>query len=234
MLDFKQAKLSSSIQQATATSDTAVPVRRIQKSEFVQLGSEQINLPVITEKTKQLGQMYANETHHLVMGEVAQKELFNDLKMKVFTPAVNQYGEQFIAILNAPSPNGYTCGYYETTQRAIPELQKGYGQLVNDQENKCYQLEMADLPPFTGEFPSLEEALNEEYKNAIIQHGNEEVLVRLGKTFSSTSATTEATPSTPTSQSTPTTLDDGVGEDEIDLDLELDLDSIDPLEELLG
>ncbi|MGC3835486.1 hypothetical protein ACPSKX_15180 [Moritella viscosa] len=144
MLNFNQAKLSPSIQQA-ATTGTTVSVRRIQKSEIVQLGLEQINLPVITEKTKQLGQMYANETHYLVMGEDAQKALFNDLKMKVFVQAVNQYGEQFITILNAPSPSGYTCGYYETTQRAIPELQKGYGQLVNDQENQCYQLEMADL-----------------------------------------------------------------------------------------
>ncbi|MGC3835485.1 hypothetical protein ACPSKX_15175 [Moritella viscosa] len=54
--------------------------------------------------------------------------------------------------------------------------------------------------------------------------------MRLGKTFSSTSATTEETPPTPATQSTPTTLDDGVGEDEIDFDLDL----IDPLEELLG
>ena len=231
MLDFKQAKLSPSIQQATT--GTTVSVRRIQKGEIVQLGLEQINLPVITEKTKQLGQMYANETHYLVMGEVAQKTLFNDLKMKAFIPAVNQYGEQYIAILNAPSPNGYTCGHYETTQRSIPGLQKGYGQLVNVEEDKCYQLEMADLPPFTGEFPSLEEALNEKYKNATIQHGNEEVLVRLGKTFSSTPATIEETPSTPpspTTQSTPTALDDRVGVNDIDFDF----DSSDPLEELLG
>ncbi|OEF17297.1 hypothetical protein BCT41_16235 [Vibrio splendidus] len=231
MLDLNKAKLSESIQQATAANDAAVTVRRIQKNEIVQLGSERLDLPVITEKTKLLGQMYATESHHLVMGEVAQKALFNDLKMKTFIPAVNQYGEQFITILNAPSPNGYTCGYYETTQHSIPELQKGYGQLVNDQENKCYRLEMADLPPFTGEFPSLEEALSEQYKNATIQHGNEEVLVRLGKTFTLASKAPEETSPTPTTLST---LDDEVDDDEIDIDLDVDLDSIDPLDALLG
>ncbi|EPQ8267438.1 hypothetical protein OFO16_01860 [Vibrio natriegens] len=225
MLNIKQAQASSAIQQAFAGNKSAVQVRRPKKDESLFLGEERLDLMVITEKTMQMGQMYATENHYLVLGEEAQKALFNDLKTKTFVPAANQYGEVFIAILNAPSPNGFTCGHYETTQRYIPELQKSYGRLVNDQANKCYRLESTDLPPFEGEFPSLEEVLSEHYKDATVQYGNEEVLVRLGKAFSSTSAPEEETPTTPAA---PATQVDGV-DDDID-----ELDSIDPLEELLG
>ncbi|EJB8544122.1 hypothetical protein P3532_24460 [Vibrio parahaemolyticus] len=231
MLNIKQAQASSAIQQAFAGNKSAVQVRRPKKDEYLFLGEETLDLMVITEKTMQMGQMYATENHYLVLGEEAQKALFNDLKTKTFVPAVNQYGEVFIAIFNAPSPNGFTCGYYETIQRYISELQKGYGRLVNDQANQCYRLEESDLPPFEGEFPSLEEVLSKEYENATVKYGNEEVLVRLGKTFSSTSAPKEETPATPPTQSTPSTPTaqvDGV-DDDID-----ELDSIDPLEELLG
>ncbi|WP_182021099.1 hypothetical protein [Vibrio parahaemolyticus] len=231
MLNIKQAQASSAIQQAFAGNKSAVQVRRPKKDEYLFLGEETLDLMVIAEKTMQMGQMYATESYYLVLGEEAQKALFNDLKTKTFVPAVNQYGEVFIAIFNAPSPNGFTCGYYETTQHYIPELQKGYGRLVNDQANQCYRLEQSDLPPFEGEFPSLEEVLSKEYENATVKYGNEEVLVRLGKTFSPTSAPKEETPATPSTQSTsptPTTKDGGVdgGTD--------GLDSIDPLEELLG
>lgn len=67
--------------------------------------------------------------------------------------------------------------------------------------------------------------MSEHYKDATVQYGNEEVLVRLGKAFSSTSAPEEETPTTPAA---PATQVDGV-DDDID-----ELDSIDPLEELLG
>lgn len=231
MLNIKQAQASSAIQQAFAGNKSAVQVRRPKKDEYLFLGEETLDLMVITEKTMQMGQMYATENHYLVLGEEAQKALFNDLKTKTFVPAVNQYGEVFIAIFNAPSPNGFTCGYYETIQRYISELQKGYGRLVNDQANQCYRLEESDLPPFEGEFPSLEEVLSKEYENATVKYGNEEVLVRLGKTFSSTSVPKEETPATPSTQSTsptPTTKDGGVdgGTD----------GSVpnDPLEDLLG
>ena len=231
MLNIKQAQASSAIQQAFTGNKSAVQVRRPKKDEVVYLGEEKLDLVVIAEKTMQMGQMYATESYYLVLGEEAQKALFNDLKTKTFVPAVNQYGEVFIAIFNAPSPNGFTCGYYETTQHYIPELQKGYGRLVNDQANQCYRLEESDLPPFQGEFPSLEEVLSKEYENATVKYGNEEVLVRLGKTFSSTSAPKEETPATPSTQSTsptPTTKDGGVdgGTD----------GSVpnDPLEDLLG
>lgn len=231
MLNIKQAQASSAIQQAFAGNKSAVQVRRPKKDEYLFLGEETLDLMVITEKTMQMGQMYATENHYLVLGEEAQKALFNDLKTKTFVPAVNQYGEVFIAIFNAPSPNGFTCGYYETTQRYISELQKGYGRLVNDQANQCYRLEESDLPPFEGEFPSLEEVLSKEYENATVKYGNEEVLVRLGKTFSSTSAQKEETPSTPSTPSTsptPTTKDGGVegGTDGSAPN--------DPLEDLLG
>ncbi|MFH4535425.1 hypothetical protein WMQ26_19345 [Vibrio diabolicus] len=231
MLNIKQAQASSAIQQAVVGGKTAIEVRRPKKDEVVYLGEEKLDLVVIAEKTMQMGQMYATESYHLVLGEEAQKALFNDLKTKTFVPAANQYGEVFIAILNAPSPNGYTCGHYETTQRYIPELQKGYGRLVNDAANKCYRLESANFPPFEGEFPSLEEVLSEHYKDATVQYGNEEVLVRLGKTFSSTSAPEEETPTTPTTPTSPTTLATQVGGVDDDID---ELDSIDPLEELLS
>ena len=231
MLNIKQAQASSAIQQAFAGNKSAVQVRRPKKDEYLFLSEETLDLMVIAEKTMQMGQMYATESYYLVLGEEAQKALFNDLKTKTFIPAVNQYGEVFIAIFNAPSPNGFTCGYYETTQRYISELQKGYGRLVNDQANQCYRLEESDLPPFEGEFPSLEEVLSKEYENATVKYGNEEVLVRLGKTFSSTSAPKEETPATPPTQSTPSTpttkdggVDGGTGGSVPN----------DPLEDLLG
>lgn len=109
MLNIKQAQASSAIQQAFAGNKSAVQVRRPKKDESLFLGEERLDLMVITEKTMQMGQMYATENHYLVLGEEAQKALFNDLKTKTFVPAANQYGEVFIAILNAPSPNGFTC-----------------------------------------------------------------------------------------------------------------------------
>lgn len=93
MLNIKQAQASSAIQQAFAGNKSAVQVRRPKKDEYLFLGEETLDLMVIAEKTMQMGQMYATESYYLVLGEEAQKALFNDLKTKTFVPAVNQYGE---------------------------------------------------------------------------------------------------------------------------------------------
>lgn len=202
--DLTQAQLCPSI--CHVTFDEGIPVRNIKKEEVVQLAQESLSLAVIVEKVIPQGKSHPIEKLYLVMGEYAQKELYHSLKMKTFIPAINQYGEKFIATINAPSPNGYTCGYYTTAQHAIPKLQATYGYLVNDVEHQCYHHVPVNLIPYKGDYPSLESALKTKFENAIISRGDEDVLVRLGKTFMVKNVgITQPTPSTLKTQPTPLT-----------------------------
>lgn len=233
--DLSQAQLSQSIQQAVP-SNNQIDVRYVKKEEVVQFGQELLNLVVLAEKVKQAGQMFDEEEQYLVIGETAQTALFNDLKIKTFIPAVNQYNEKFIAIINAPSPSGFTCGYYESAQQAIPLLQQGYGYLVNERNNQSYRFMPVNTNPYTGEFPSLEDALKQKFEHSSITNGNEDVLVRLGKTFGTEKvATTPATLPTQTVNLTPLTPTTPLVNDPTHLDLsEMPELSNNPLDELLG
>ncbi|WP_298445802.1 hypothetical protein [uncultured Ferrimonas sp.] len=222
--NLKNAQLAPSLKQAAGA--TQVPVRHTKKEEVIQLHHEQrLDLTVLTEKVKQTGSMFTEETQYLVLGEAAQQALLHDLKMKTFIPAVTQFGEKIIAIFNAPSPTGFNCGYYETAQQAIPQLQKGYGYLVNDRNSQSYRFVPVNTTPYAGDFPDLEKALEEHFSDSTIINGDEEVLVRLGKTFTG-GCTGSSQPTPPT----PPTLDDG----DLELEVELSDPVIDPLDELLG
>ncbi|ENN6617341.1 hypothetical protein ACTSFT_001858 [Vibrio parahaemolyticus] len=222
---INEAKLSNAISQGM---NLGPSVRYLKKEESVQLCREQrISLAVVTEKIKQPENMFTEEHQYLVLGEYAQTRLHHDLKTKTFIPAVNQFGEKFIAIFNSPSPSGFTCGYYESAAQAIPQLQQGFGYLVNDRNSQSYRLVPVNVAPYSGEFPNLEEALEKHYQHQTIKNGDEEMLARLGKTFpvqqqENTPATsvTQTPPSTPT---TPTTYESEVGLDDVHLpDDELD------------